>query len=159
MWIARRSHHVFGVDKTEIAPPLPRPCCRKTFLAITVGDGKSELLKDTQCKAWAICHHAGPPPPPWQPPACCLSEKEEYKEAGTFEERFARTHCNSAVPYLAMTSVYTVQPCVRFRKCSGTLARYALPSSSATQQAMIPKFITLFATRRALASLVIYIEA
>ena len=32
VWITRRSHHVFGVDKTEIAPPLPRPCCRKTFL-------------------------------------------------------------------------------------------------------------------------------
>ena len=32
VWITRRSHHVFGVDKTEIAPPLPRPFCRKTFL-------------------------------------------------------------------------------------------------------------------------------
>ena len=34
----------FGVDNTEIAPSLPRPCCRTTFLASTMGDGKSELL-------------------------------------------------------------------------------------------------------------------
>ena len=51
VWIRRRLHHVFGVDKTEIAPPLPRPCCRKTFLASTVGDGKSELLKEKQYPA------------------------------------------------------------------------------------------------------------
>ena len=31
----------FGVDSTEGPPPLPRPCCRTTFLASTVGDGKS----------------------------------------------------------------------------------------------------------------------
>ena len=97
VWIARRSHHVFGVDKTEIAPPLPRPCCRKTFLASTVGDGKSELLKKKQRKAWAICHHAGPPPPPWQPPACCFcvhcpfQKKRNTRKAGTFEERSAWT--------------------------------------------------------------------
>ena len=41
----------FGVNSTEIALPLPRPCCRKTFLASTVGDGKSELLKEKQRKA------------------------------------------------------------------------------------------------------------
>ena len=29
MWITRRSHHVFGVDKTEIAPPLPQNISRE----------------------------------------------------------------------------------------------------------------------------------
>ena len=62
----------FGVDNTEIAPSLPRPCCRTTFLASTVVDGKSELLKKKQRRARAMWHHGGPPPPPWQQPACCL---------------------------------------------------------------------------------------
>ena len=86
----------FGVDNTEIAPSLPRPCCRTTFLASTVGDGKSELLKKKQCRARAICHHGGPPPPPWQQPACCLcvqctctlpffKKKRTTRKAGTFE--------------------------------------------------------------------------
>ena len=88
-----------GADYTEIAPPLPRPCCRAIFLASTLEDGKGELLQKKQRRAQAIWHHRGPPPPPWQQPACCnqcehrlFQKKRKTRKAGNFEERGCWTH-------------------------------------------------------------------
>ena len=81
-----------GADYTEIAPPLPRPCCRAIFLASTLEDGKGELLQKKQRRARVICHHVGP-----QPASClCVhllfQKKRKTRKAGNFEERGCWTH-------------------------------------------------------------------
>ena len=79
-----------GADYMEIAPPGGANYTEiATFLASTVGDGKSELLQKKQRRARALWHLKGPPPPPWQLP---FQKKKKTSNVGAFEERFARTH-------------------------------------------------------------------